>query len=104
FFWCGSHRTLHSFPTRRSSDLAGPINVANNGSTSIVNPAVADDNSPLPRDRIGFRFNFYDNAQQVTGFGEPVAVPGSALTAFAQDRKSTRLNSSHLVSSYAVFC
>jgi len=31
---------------------AGPINVANNGSTSIVNPSVADDNSPLPRDRL----------------------------------------------------
>src|SRR5207237_6921474 len=24
FDWCGAHRDLHSFPTRRSSDLARP--------------------------------------------------------------------------------
>src|SRR2546426_5184736 len=29
---------------------------------------------------------------------------GYRISAFAQDRKSTRLNSSHLVISYAVFC
>src|SRR5688500_17243846 len=31
-------------------------------------------------------------------------APGAALGAVARDRKSTRLNSSHLVISYAVFC
>src|SRR5205807_10132910 len=31
-------------------------------------------------------------------------VPASACSAFGADRKSTRLNSSHLVISYAVFC
>src|SRR5437899_562608 len=31
-------------------------------------------------------------------------VAGSFLSPFASDRKSTRLNSSHLGSSYAVFC
>src|SRR5438034_7452684 len=30
--------------------------------------------------------------------------PGSGLHRFLQDRKSTRLNSSHTVISYAVFC
>src|SRR2546426_4663952 len=37
------------------------------------------------------------------GLGGSVAPPASAQPA-AQDRKSTRLNSSHLVISYAVFC
>src|SRR5256885_8516107 len=31
-------------------------------------------------------------------------VPGTAASGEALDRKSTRLNSSHLVISYAVFC
>src|SRR2546426_1798148 len=34
------------------------------------------------------------------GLGEPVVGP----EVLAEDRKSTRLNSSHLVISYAVFC
>jgi hypothetical protein len=66
------------------------INVPNPGSTSIVNPAVADDESPLPRDRVGFRFNFYDNAQQVTGFGPPVftRVNGALVgTSFSQTKE-----------------
>src|SRR2546426_6453160 len=35
---------------------------------------------------------------------EPVFIPRLPDHAAAQDRKSTRLNSSHLVISYAVFC
>src|SRR5258708_9013200 len=31
-------------------------------------------------------------------------TPGTARTAFSTDRKSTRLNSSHQIISYAVFC
>src|SRR2546426_5114127 len=34
----------------------------------------------------------------------PVWKRGDVRTSFEQDRKSTRLNSSHLVISYAVFC
>src|SRR5260221_7481216 len=33
-----------------------------------------------------------------------ILAPASAATAATQDRKSTRLNSSHTVISYAVFC
>src|SRR5256885_4733969 len=44
----------------------------------------------------------------VTGYDESAQlhaiVPYSALEIFEADRKSTRLNSSHLVISYAVFC
>src|SRR5256885_2624440 len=47
---------------------------------------------------------------RAVGFPELVGVPGVLLPAEEQrladdeDRKSTRLNSSHLVISYAVFC
>src|SRR5256885_3736137 len=39
------------------------------------------------------------------GLGDPILVPKIGIeAAAARDRKSTRLNSSHLVISYAVFC
>src|SRR2546426_4586022 len=38
------------------------------------------------------------------GFGEVALQHGQARSAPCSDRKSTRLNSSHLVISYAVFC
>src|SRR5438034_3594848 len=75
FFQCYHiHVDLHSFPTRRSSDLSG------------VNPVPA--------------FGFFSLFAQ--GFG---AAPIRALADVPSiDRKSTRLNSSHTVISYAVFC
>src|SRR5438067_12701255 len=66
FYVYGHHRDLHSFPTRRSSDL--------------------DD--PLLRDEVLLAFLLRDRE----------------LLRLRQDRKSTRLNSSHVSISYAVFC
>src|SRR5215831_20412677 len=69
FFYCyGDHRDLHSFPTRRSSDLGGRA---------------------VPCGKV----------PRVEVFPEPLQPPG-----VHRDRKSTRLNSSHLGISYAVFC
>src|SRR5690625_7416825 len=66
FFYCsGDHRDLHSFPTRRSSDLR------------------------------------LDGAGRGAGLGRSDRDPSSGA---AGDRKSTRLNSSHVAISYAVFC
>src|SRR5690606_41861029 len=81
------HRVLHSFPTRRSSDL-------------------------LVRSRPGGgRARAADGGQ---GSGHRGVRPGRAHAADRggdrgadqgnQDRKSTRLNSSHVKISYAVFC
>src|SRR5688500_19223178 len=62
----GDHRELHSFPTRRSSDLSD-AGAAFSKLKTLVGEWTAD-------------------------------------TQMGKDRKSTRLNSSHLVISYAVFC
>src|SRR5438034_3928858 len=71
FFYCSGHRRdLHSFPTRRSSDLR-----------VLRRP-----------DRFLFRED--PGARQHL----------DEIRAVLQDRKSTRLNSSHTVISYAVFC
>src|SRR5438045_9751102 len=78
------HRARHSFPTRRSSDL------------------LPDGGARVLERRIHV-------ATEILGDGprEIVArVPATALeqVGAAADRKSTRLNSSHLGISYAVFC
>src|SRR5436853_7407920 len=71
FYSYAHHPDLHSFPTRRSSDLGDPCLLADH---------LAD---LLPHRRLG----------------DEVEVGVGIL-----DRKSTRLNSSHLGISYAVFC
>jgi hypothetical protein len=71
----------------RYNRAAGPINVANTGSTSIVNSIIGDDNSPLPRDRVSFRYNHFDDAQSVTGFGPAVFDARGVGTSFAQSRE-----------------
>src|SRR5437764_2258589 len=74
FYPYGDNRHLHSFPTRRSSDLvpASP--------RASARPDAAGRPAPAPRGVGGER-------------------PRSG-----EDRKSTRLNSSHTVISYADFC
>ena len=71
----GDHRDLHSFPTRRSSDL-GVI--------------AGDDHVRFAPGVFGHHAG--PQADLVIGISE------------GADRKSTRLNSSHTVISYAVFC
>src|SRR5215510_443272 len=66
---CVGHRDLHSFPTRRSSDLDRP---------------------PTP---------WALSAGRV-----PLHLLPPACGSRVRDRKSTRLNSSHVAISYAVFC
>src|SRR5205807_8901475 len=86
-----THSTLHSFPTRRSSDLLA----ADLGAADVQRHAGLG--WPLAR---GSRERTRHRQRSIEV--EPVTLerrfqPGA-------DRKSTRLNSSHLVISYAVFC
>src|SRR5688500_19749842 len=82
---------LLSFPTRRSSDLAADHATSFTDWLSVV------------------RLTRRDRTKVVPSRRAPPCVPlGGYGTGFetvpSGDRKSTRLNSSHLVISYAVFC
>src|SRR5689334_24753407 len=71
----GHHRDLHSFPTRRSSDLA--------------------------RAQAHIAVGAEDGACELAQHAGEVAERDVLVD---RDRKSTRLNSSHSSISYAVFC
>src|SRR5207253_11308783 len=79
-FYChGDHRDLHSFPTRRSSDLDTWFLIVATGIVALLNGLAI------------VRLRVWN--------------PGREVMARApEDRKSTRLNSSHVAISYAVFC
>src|SRR5688500_19437212 len=88
-----SRHTL--FPTRRSSDLSldAEIITLKLGPPETTGPQVA------------FEVEVDLIAPELLGGVVAVAVPEDHPAAGSQvDRKSTRLNSSHLVISYAVFC
>src|SRR5438094_6745431 len=78
FFFSSSaaHRDLHSFPTRRSSDL------------DIIRDGIEETPPPQVGQRAWWLIQML------------ASVPPSDRP----DRKSTRLNSSHRTISYAVFC
>src|SRR5205814_10050922 len=94
-----AHRALHSFPTRRSSDLpelgvrAPKSTQRKRGSLEVLRLALV---------------NLYRGGGDAQRY--LLAGPGLLLTTRGSfqraqpDRKSTRLNSSHLGISYAVFC
>src|SRR5690606_42051577 len=92
-------RSSHSFPTRRSSDLTTyadlqaalrkspvgtpiPLTYVRDGATATTSVTLVATQRPAPGTDPG---------------------PGAATVA-TPDRKSTRLNSSHVKISYAVFC
>src|SRR5205814_5896651 len=95
-------RHLHSFPTRRSSDLDLLVHARHRG----------DDGRPhvlqILRERVD-RLGV-ESSPPRAGSSTPPSARGCATAAAARgscrlrDRKSTRLNSSHLGISYAVFC
>src|SRR5207248_5482104 len=83
------HGGLHSFTTRRSSDLGGPLVEVADRRGRVEEPATGRGEH---RAVVAVR-----DLQQLRA--RPVA--GSSTR---PDRKSTRLNSSHRTISYAVFC
>src|SRR5690606_41651338 len=90
----GAHRPPHSFPTRRSSDLFHPLR----------HTRIAD---LCQRYRFGRRRDHHGElAVQLHHhhLGVVTLQDTSAIRRFGGDRKSTRLNSSHVKISYAVFC
>src|SRR5688500_19458735 len=90
---------LNSFPTRRSSDLGGTKFVG-----SLNERCQATVRSRTTCEATGSALR-NDSARHHSRY---VAVPTRSMSGCVcdacADRKSTRLNSSHLVISYAVFC
>src|SRR5690606_42039213 len=88
------HQDLHSFPTRRSSDLT---------QCAVINPLldlpdgrrIAEGEAQLGAHTLGIGLG--RSIKSGSGFGVQRLFG-------QQDRKSTRLNSSHVKISYAVFC
>src|SRR5207253_8632258 len=93
---------LHSFPTRRSSDLVERHDRMGNGDARglVCRRAGVDAagiEAPLKR-LVGA------GPQVVDGGHWGGRVAGLSGNETGEDRKSTRLNSSHVAISYAVFC
>src|SRR5438270_9268234 len=84
FYSYGAPRDLHSFPTRRSSDLR----------------RCAGADRRVERRRIGGQ----DGKLVANDLVQRRTRPDAGLLVLQRDRKSTRLNSSHSQISYAVFC
>src|SRR5207253_4127231 len=98
FYCSGDLRDLHSFPTRRSSDLVAGVKVESpeagrQHSRSQLAPDVPHIDAHKCWESVGlaaFPLQFHrDDAAERRNL---------------LDRKSTRLNSSHVAISYAVFC
>src|SRR5690606_42154771 len=94
FFYCSRcHRDLHSFPTRRSSDLEARLAVfqrlALGGGVGVYRHGNIKEHR---LEQTGKQWQVFAVGKQ---FGEQT---------IQVDRKSTRLNSSHVKISYAVFC
>src|SRR5690606_41941231 len=99
FYSYRDHRYLHSFPTRRSSDLPGGVEVEDGGGGVVEQLAVVRDehDAAAPGDELAGEELDGGVVEVVGGLVEQEQVG-------ALDRKSTRLNCSHVKISYAVFC
>src|SRR5699024_11553953 len=95
------HLALHSFPTRRSSDLV-TVPAVSPSRLRAVTDLPEPDSPTIPSALPGVRVN---ETLRTASIGS-VARPGNVTDKFVTsiDRKSTRLNSSHVSISYADLC
>src|SRR5207253_8151248 len=104
FFQCSSHhRHLHSFPTRRSSDLEVEVigeeilHLCKEKGIAFSDIQIYAPEIELYMPLIEFVFSKRSIPFRFPHFGDKNHE-------MDRDRKSTRLNSSHVAISYAVFC
>src|SRR5205807_4987761 len=97
------HYCLHSFPTRRSSDLFNQFGAFGGGPVATCPPQCNLTVSFTLATALGPDANevFFNNP---LSFENLICVRAERGRQSERDRKSTRLNSSHLLISYAVFC
>src|SRR5688500_19535093 len=87
---------LHSFPTRRSSDLGDEHQRRVQAEHRVVE---REDAQRAPGEEAAQR-----DVPRLVALAQQQRGDEEAADREEEDRKSTRLNSSHLVISYAVFC
>src|SRR5690606_41492850 len=103
FYRATIYQHLHSCPTRRSSDLVAMDIARQNCKTEA---------SLYPKFEKAIKKLFGDRAEIIKKINNPKHQPDAWVRLEDQDipvekkldRKSTRLNSSHVKISYAVFC
>src|SRR5688572_32308560 len=93
-YYYGNRRELHSFPTRRSSDLLRADLVLERERADHLCRVVVRATDEVQHRRTA----------RSPGLGRLGQNRRDGHVEFAEDRKSTRLNSSHSQISYAVFC
>src|SRR5688500_19149039 len=95
--WYDFFLYLHASPTRRSSDLVA----------AVLSVTLLTKTAELRYQRDVNRMVYNDNLGVLDEVKASLGMTGDSLKRLMSDtpdRKSTRLNSSHLVISYAVFC
>src|SRR5690606_41509651 len=94
------HRALHPFPTRRSSDLS----IAPNGLKHVLFANSGSEANDSAVKMVWYYHNAIGKPQKKKIIGRQFGYHGVTVASGSLDRKSTRLNSSHVKISYAVFC
>src|SRR5699024_11606307 len=94
---------LHSFPTRRSSDLRTSLSELIFPYTSGIGVI----SKSLPKDKAynsSLSYSVVVLRSVIRSSCSPSDTFINSVSPYTTDRKSTRLNSSHVSISYAVFC
>src|SRR5207248_6820495 len=99
-----AHRYPHSFPTRRSSDLAGYVAKYATKGTRLTEGSDYRIRSAEHIEQLPITEHHKQLMRTAWRLGGLPEFEELNLRKWAQDRKSTRLNSSHRTISYAVFC
>src|SRR5690606_41625275 len=102
YSWCCFSRAFVSCPTRRSSDLLAHTTAHFMG-VIIEMPWLQSDLSEQPLGSFP-DFSFGTPSMRTPCVGELTTDPHHGVERIHRYRKSTRLNSSHVKTSYVVFC
>src|SRR5207253_10006055 len=95
------HLGLHSFPTRRSSDLPASDVLRDR---QVVSERLAAGAGLLPRQAQAPSLTPLTSSTSTVLVAGLTSSSASLMDLRTRDRKSTRLNSSHVAISYAVVC
>src|SRR5207244_12692703 len=96
-------RSLPPFPTRRSSDLAKPNAPAKSPEYRAYEKRYAELGEERPKLTQKEFEEYEDELLDLLALNDK-AMTDDQIVRIQEDRKSTRLNSSHQIISYAVFC